>query len=211
MRACPGLVADLETMLDNVWRGLMTETSQAASFPSFQYLTRMSPGLCSTLHLSCQQVPLLSCGGEAGLMSSLEENIAKGVMSGNAFSLLPAPDGMVVKDIRELAACNAGTRGLVDWEPIPVPHCRHILSVPDVETESEVGDAVQPVTTMREDERVKVGLVMIIGGGVQEKAVGETVQLSNCTNTGLVLWLLLLSVKFGLAVQQPLFSLNCCL
>ena len=26
----------------------------------------------------------------------------------------------------------------------------HILSAPDVETESEVGDAVQPVTTTRE-------------------------------------------------------------
>ena len=44
-----GGVPDLETMLDNVWRGLMTEMSQAASFLSFQYLTRMSPGLCSTL------------------------------------------------------------------------------------------------------------------------------------------------------------------
>ena len=100
----------------------------------------------------------------------------KGVMSGNAFSLLPAPNGMIAKDIRKPTVGNAGTRGLVDWEPQPVPHCRHILSVPDVETESEVGDAVQPVTTMREGERVKAGLVMIIRGGVQ-KAVGETVQL----------------------------------
>ena len=80
-----------------------------------------------------------------------------------------------------------------------------------METKSEVGDTVQPVTTMREGERVKAGLVTIIGGGVQEKAVGETVQLSSCTDTGLVLWLLLLSIKFGLAVQQPLFSLKCCL
>ena len=115
-------------------------------------------------------------------MSSLEENIKKGVVSGNMFSLLPTPDGMVT-----------------------------ILSVPDVETESEVGDAVQQVATRREGERVKVGLVTIIGGGVQEKAVGETVQLSSCTDTVLVSQLLLLSVKFGLAVQQPLFSLKCCL
>ena len=125
------------------------------------------------------------------------------------FSLLPAPDGMVAKDIREPVAGDAGTRGLVDREPQPVPHCRHILSVPNVETKSKVGDAVQPVATMREGERVKAGLVTIIGGGVQEKAVGETVQLSSCTDTGLVLRLLLLSIKFGLAVQQPLFSLKC--
>ena len=45
-------------------------------------------------------------------MSSLEENIVKGVVSGNAFSLLPTPDGMVAKDIREPAAGDAGTR---DW------------------------------------------------------------------------------------------------